>query len=76
MQGQIPRYTHMRLSTNTGLFRISMLSLQVPMRTFFLNEFVKLGLISETMQKNRKIDIRFVFKSIDVVSGYSSTSIG
>jgi hypothetical protein len=45
------------------------------MRTFFINEFVKPGLISEAMQKNNKIDIRFVFKSAEVVGSNFLTSI-
>ena len=38
------------------------------MHTFFNKEFVKPGLINETMQKSNKIDIRFVFKRSEVVS--------
>ena len=38
------------------------------MQEFFTKQFVEPGLINETMQRERKIEVRFAFREFDVVS--------
>jgi hypothetical protein len=38
------------------------------MQEFFITQFVDPGLINESMQKDRKIEVRFAFRESDIVS--------
>ncbi len=68
----VPR-SNVRVYAHEGQSKFS--SLDPPnneetIQEYYVKQFVTPGLISESMQKDRKIEVRFAFKAEDIVSRY------